>query len=280
MKKNGYIVLKGDRRLDITDFHAKEDGTLVFETNEGTFCEEDAPCYWVTEIERVEPTTTKKYVVACHKFGVIEERQFHAFNGTRHLNKFQSIAENFHSGYLLGKDLQPTRDIAEAFVLEYQFVDDSRYRGCNHGTVAIGGMMCSLLELEKAEQFLLSHPEPRKPISKSTRLSTYEKYGGRCAYCGRQIVDIKEMQVDHLVSHMFNGGEDTLENYMPACEICNRVKSAYTLEEFRQRIHRCGEIHRNRKTPINADSDKIARFYGLTEEDRDVTFLFEKGAKR
>lgn len=276
MKKTGYISLKNGRRIEITDFHANEDGTLVFETEEGTFCEGDAPYYYVTEIERVNPSTTKKYVVACHKFAVIEERQFSAFNGTRHLNKFQSIADNIHSGYLLGKDLNPTRDMAEALVLEYQFVDDRHGYWGNRGNVLLNGLTCSLLELEKAEEFLLTHPEPRKPISKSTRIAVYEKYGGRCAYCGCPIIDIKEMQVDHLVSHMFNGGEDTLENYMPACEVCNRVKSAYTLEEFRKQIHRCGEIHRNRKTPIDADSDKIARYYGLTEEDREVTFYFEK----
>ena len=35
-------------------------------------------------------------------------------------------------------------------------------------------------------------------FSKSVRQSVYEKYGGRCAYCGRKI-EYNDMQVDHFV---------------------------------------------------------------------------------
>ena len=33
-------------------------------------------------------------------------------------------------------------------------------------------------------------------VTKAMRQQVYEKYGGHCAYCGRQI-EYKEMQVDH-----------------------------------------------------------------------------------
>lgn len=36
-------------------------------------------------------------------------------------------------------------------------------------------------------------------ISKKTREAVYQKYGGRCAYCGRPIA-YKDMQVDHLAA--------------------------------------------------------------------------------
>lgn len=36
-------------------------------------------------------------------------------------------------------------------------------------------------------------------ISKAIRQRVYEKYNGRCAYCGRKI-EYKDMQVDHFVA--------------------------------------------------------------------------------
>ena len=59
----------------------------------------------------------------------------------------------------------------------------------------------------------------RKSISKKTRGAVLSKYDGHCAYCGKDL-DLKSLRVDHLHPH-YLGGEDTLDNYMPACYKCN-----------------------------------------------------------
>lgn len=60
------------------------------------------------------------------------------------------------------------------------------------------------------------------------------------------------------------------------CEYCNRIKSASTIDEFRNSIRHCGNVHRKRKKPAMYDSDQIAIKYGLTTEDHEITFYFEK----
>lgn len=40
-------------------------------------------------------------------------------------------------------------------------------------------------------------------MTKEERLKVYNKYGGRCAYCGREI-EYKDMQVDHIVPKQRN----------------------------------------------------------------------------
>ena len=65
----------------------------------------------------------------------------------------------------------------------------------------------------------------RKSISKAMRQKVLDKYGGRCAYCGKEL-DLKTLRVDHLHPH-YRGGEDSFENYMPACYQCNFYKSTF-----------------------------------------------------
>lgn len=74
----------------------------------------------------------------------------------------------------------------------------------------------------------------RKPISKSMRKEVLSKYNGHCAYCGN-LLDMKTLRVDHFHPH-YLGGEDTLDNYMPACYKCNFYKSTLRLEEFREQM--------------------------------------------
>lgn len=56
----------------------------------------------------------------------------------------------------------------------------------------------------------------RKQIPKKIRKQVYEKYNGHCAYCGCEI-QYKDMQIDHMTPLYWYGGEDNIENYMPAC---------------------------------------------------------------
>lgn len=73
-------------------------------------------------------------------------------------------------------------------------------------------------------------------ISKTKRRKVYDKYGGRCAYCGRKVA-YGDMQVDHIHPRSM-GGDDGIDNLNPACRMCNERKGAMALDQFRNEIRR------------------------------------------
>lgn len=120
-------------------------------------------------------------------------------------------------------------------------------------------------------------PPKRRRISKRERRQVYEKYGGRCAYCGTEI-SVSQMQVDHLIPMEFYEAYqaegidiDQMDNYMPACRSCNNYKSTYTLERFRKSIERWPEVlMRDSVTYRNA-----VRFGLVVPNPHPVKFYFE-----
>lgn len=113
--------------------------------------------------------------------------------------------------------------------------------------------------------------EQRKRLSKEDREKVFNKYGGRCAYCGCKLNSIKYMQVDHFIPFR-NGGADEMENYMPACRQCNFYKDTLPLKVFREYIE---------TIPVKL-SERVFIFklgvkYGFwSGERRRVKFYFEE----
>lgn len=110
----------------------------------------------------------------------------------------------------------------------------------------------------------------RKQLSKAERIAVYNKYNGRCAYCGKSI-EYKDMQVDHLEAY-WKGGADDMENYMPACRRCNHYKRGNSLEGFRKLIE---------TIPLKLERDsyiyRIGLMYGNVKvEEKPIKFLFEE----
>lgn len=109
----------------------------------------------------------------------------------------------------------------------------------------------------------------RRKITKAQRLSVYNRYGGKCAYCGKKI-RYDEMQVDH-IKPLYLGGADDESNWAPACRMCNYYKSTKTIAVFREELE---------KLRGRLEKDFIFRLalrYGLIRETSDkVQFLFEK----
>lgn len=106
-------------------------------------------------------------------------------------------------------------------------------------------------------------------IKKSDRIAVHKKYGGRCAYCGK-LIDIKDMQVDH-IKPVRLGGKDEMDNYNPSCRRCNHYKRAHNLEFFRGMLK---TIHRRLEDIYIV---KVAIDYGIiTIKDFDGKFYFEK----
>ena len=107
----------------------------------------------------------------------------------------------------------------------------------------------------------------RKTFTKQERQKVYEKYGCRCAYCGKEL-DIKDMQIDHahaLAGRMYgtvnerekvtemieDGSIHGMDNLMPACRACNFYKGTNDIEGFRQKIlqeleHTCRDSFQTR----------------------------------
>lgn len=113
-------------------------------------------------------------------------------------------------------------------------------------------------------------PPARKSLSKRERQTVYDKCGGYCAYCGTEIT-MKQMQVDHVIPVGLNG-ENTMENYLPACRSCNYIKSTLSLEGFRNIINRWPHtLARDSVTYKNA-----VRFGVVTETPHEVVFYFEQ----
>lgn len=110
----------------------------------------------------------------------------------------------------------------------------------------------------------------RKPIPKSVRKKVYQKFNGRCAYCGCELA-YKDMQVDHIKSVYGNNGSNDIENLMPSCRMCNFYKGVFSLDDFRKRLE---TIHERLQKPFIY---RLALKYGLITEHKDkVMFYFEK----
>lgn len=110
----------------------------------------------------------------------------------------------------------------------------------------------------------------RKQIPKRIREQVYQKYNGRCAYCGCE-VDYNDMQVDHVISVYGNNGSNDIDNLMPSCRMCNFYKSTFSIEVFRKHLE---TLHERLRKPFIY---RLALKYGLIEECKNkVVFYFEK----
>lgn len=72
----------------------------------------------------------------------------------------------------------------------------------------------------------------RKGVSASLRWSVFARDGFCCRYCGRQAgQDCVELHADHVVS-VADGGDNSFDNLVTACQRCNGGKSARSLSEI------------------------------------------------
>lgn len=116
---------------------------------------------------------------------------------------------------------------------------------------------------------------------KQIRESVYNKFGGRCAYCGIILPDRWHMDhIEPIVRNWTNGTcerpeNNRIDNFNLSCSSCNIVKNSLSLENFRQLI---GGFIKS----LNRDSTqyKFSKRYGLIEEkEAEVKFFFETYGK-
>ena len=119
-------------------------------------------------------------------------------------------------------------------------------------------------------------------VTKQERQLVFEKYDGKCAYCGCELT--KGWHVDHLKPirrKKYKKDECRypqrafIDNYMPACASCNINKHAMKLEDFRRLIEGFMKHLNERNTQY-----KIAKRFGLVIEDvKPIVFYFEQYEK-
>lgn len=124
-------------------------------------------------------------------------------------------------------------------------------------------------------------------MTKKERQKLFDKYGGRCAYCGELLQ--KGWHKDHIepIVRDFEWNKskgrfeqtgtcrkpenETLENYNPACASCNIQKNSFTIEQFRNNIKQFVNSLNQYSTQY-----KFAKRYGLVKETEiEVVFYFE-----
>ena len=117
-------------------------------------------------------------------------------------------------------------------------------------------------------------------ITKGTRKQVFDKYGGRCAYCGCKLKLFKKdkgddpaMQVDHITAKELAESDfvNTLDNLNPSCPRCNNWKSSMPLDDFRHIIEILydGQVRDSSRFRMLLD-------YGIIQQKKTkVTFYFE-----
>ena len=113
---------------------------------------------------------------------------------------------------------------------------------------------------------------------KIDRQKVYERYNGRCAYCGDKIA-IARMQVDHfwpknLAYLKPDIDMDGYDNLMPACQPCNIHKHAMVPELYRRELART--VAMLMKT---AQFKRALKFKQITIISEPIVFYYEQFVK-
>ena len=80
-----------------------------------------------------------------------------------------------------------------------------------------------------------------KKLSKRLRVAVWDKHfdGQRyalCYVCNRNRIAIEDFECAHIKARFFQG-EDTCENLVPCCSLCNKSMSTRDLSEFKNELN-------------------------------------------
>ncbi len=123
-------------------------------------------------------------------------------------------------------------------------------------------------------------------INREIRLRVWNKFDCKCAYCGKDL-EYNKMQVDHVKPLYRNDKLDTLEawgvergkdeesNYYPSCARCNRWKSTFSVEMFREQIQKQTE-----RLLRDSNQYRMSLDYNLIQlTHKPIEFWFERWQK-
>jgi len=114
-------------------------------------------------------------------------------------------------------------------------------------------------------------------ISKSTRIDIFNKYNGKCAYCGCEL-SADSFQIDHIIPkrrgdrNFIGRGSDKVNNLNPSCASCNSSKSTWSIDEWREEIN----LKFSRLEKYDSTFRLLLRFGIVEKLNYSTVFYFEK----
>lgn len=83
-------------------------------------------------------------------------------------------------------------------------------------------------------------PRERRRWSSATKVEVLTKTAGHCYSCGQKLGGVVPTDICHIIPFSA-GGSDEVENLLPGCRICNRVRQNFTPHQI-QRILSIGSV--------------------------------------
>jgi len=77
----------------------------------------------------------------------------------------------------------------------------------------------------KEREPIITAPEKTNSFKSSTKQAVWDKTDGTCYYCGRPLKPWETFSIDHVIPKS-KGGDDSIENLVPSCRLCNSRKGA------------------------------------------------------
>jgi 5-methylcytosine-specific restriction endonuclease McrA len=114
-------------------------------------------------------------------------------------------------------------------------------------------------------------------ISKKTRQYVYDKYNGKCAYCGVDLV--KGWHVDHINPQVYGGGNE-IENLNPSCTHCNIYKSSRDLEFYRNALKKLLNTKHEYLFKSKTKMQVAIKMGAVQLNEWDGLFYFEKTSRK
>lgn len=115
----------------------------------------------------------------------------------------------------------------------------------------------------------------KKTSDYKTRDLIYNKYNGKCAYCGVNI-EKNKFHIDHIKPKRrhIKGyyGKDEIDNYNPSCVSCNSSKASLELEQWRKEL----KLKEERLYKYESNYRICVRFGLIKKTNKPIVFYFEK----
>ena len=113
-------------------------------------------------------------------------------------------------------------------------------------------------------------------MTKKLRSQVFSKTDNKCWYCGNIITE-KNFEVDH-IEPIRRGQECSdklylIGNLAPSCRPCNRFKTVFTVEEFREEL----SLQVKRGLGYSVNMRNANRFGLIKIIDKPIIFHFEEG---
>jgi hypothetical protein len=118
----------------------------------------------------------------------------------------------------------------------------------------------------------------RKPIPKNIREIVWNKFSKRCAYCGCELLTLKDCIPDHITAH-YHTQYDSIENLFPSCKPCNTYKGPFDVELFREHLLKMLNYKNEYLFKSKTKMQVAINLGSITHVKWDGIFYFEKVKK-